>query len=152
MNLFPTTAVSGSSSTAAESKAAIAATIVPESRRLDFMPKAFGPRLMMRVESTLYAWMRRLCPTYSGGYWNFFELSNGGAYFAPAGDAPVQIVVDGNGFDRQVDTDTAGIIATAFTLNSLLWQGHEELSEKYEQLLDYIAVHPEAAIIRRALD
>jgi hypothetical protein len=32
----------------------------------------------------------------------------------------------------------------------MLWQGYESLTEKYEQLLQYISDHPERATIRRA--
>jgi hypothetical protein len=130
----------------------ITATVVPDSRRLDFMPKAFGARLMMRVESSLYAWMRRLCPSHTGGYWQFIELSNGGALFVPDGQGDLQIVVDGNGFDSLVSREVAGLIVTTFTLNSLLWQGLDELNEKYEQLLDFISGHPQCGTIRAALD
>jgi hypothetical protein len=60
--------------------------------------------------------------------------------------------VDGNGFDDTVGAEVAGIIATAFALNGMLWRGFDSLTEKYEQLLEFISQHPESATIRRALD
>ena len=47
---------------------------------------------------------------------------------------------------------SAGVIATAFALNGMLWRGYDSLTDKYEQLLEFISQHPEAATIRRALD
>ena len=47
----------------------VTASLVAEAQRLDFLPAYFGPRLMMRGEALVYAWLRRLCERYSGAYW-----------------------------------------------------------------------------------
>ena len=138
----------GDSATAAS----ISAVLVPDNRRLDFLPRHFGERAMLKFENSVYDWMGNLCSAYNGGYWNYMELSNGGAFMVPAGVDQFEIKVDGNGFDRKVGAEVAGIIATAFALNGMLWRGHDSLTEKYEQLLDFISEHPESATIRRALD
>lgn len=131
---------------------AVVARIVPEARRMEFLPTKFGMTSMLKVETSIFAWMERLCPAYAGGYWNFVELSNGGAYMVPSGAESFDICVEGNGFDGRVSADAAGIITTAFALNGLIWQGHDKLAEKYEQLLAYISHHPDQVAIRRALD
>ena len=136
----------------ASPESSITATLVPDNRRLDFLPRHFGERSMLRLENSVYDWMGNLCPSYRGGFWNYMELSNGGAFMFPAGVDQFEIKVDGNGFDRKVGAEVAGIIATAFALNGMLWRGHDSLTEKYEQLLDFISEHPESATIRRALD
>lgn len=139
-------------SAANDRRGAVVASIVPEGRRMEFLPSKFGVTAMLKVETAVFAWMERLCPTYIGGYWNFVELSNGGAYMVPSSAKFFNVCVDGNGFEGRVSADTAGVIATAFALNGLIWQGHDKLSEKYEQLLDYISHHPDQIAIRRALD
>ena len=130
----------------------VVASVVPDPQRMDFLPTKFGPTLMLMVETSVYGWMERLCPSYSGGYWNFVELSNGGGYMAPRGAEFFDLRVEGNGFDGRVSADAAGVIATGFALNSLVWRGHHELGERYEQLLDFIDGHAEQAAIRQALD
>ena len=139
-------------SVANESRDAVVASIVPEGRRMEFLPSKFGVTAMLKVETAVFAWMQRLCPTYVGGYWNFVELSNDGAYMAPSGAESFDLCVEGNGFEGRVSADAAGVIATAFALNGLIWRGHDKLGEKYEQLLDYISHHPDQIAIRRALD
>ena len=130
----------------------IIATIVPDYRRAEFLPQHFGRRGMTRFETGVYSWMENLCHHYNGGYWNFIELSNGGAFMAPTGAERFEIKVEGNGFDHSVSAEVAGIIASAFALNGMLWQGYESLAGKHEQLLEFIACHPEGATIRRAID
>ena len=44
------------------------------------------------------------------------------------------------------------MIATAFALNGMLWQGWDSLNTQYELLLEFIGDHPDAMTIRRALD
>jgi hypothetical protein len=139
-------------SAANDRRGAVVASIVPEGRRMEFLPSKFGVTAMLKVETAVFAWMERLCPTYIGGYWNFVELSNGGAYMVPSSAEFFNVCVEGNGFEGRVSADTAGVIATAFALNGLIWQGHDKLSEKYEQLLEYISHHPDQIAIRRALD
>ena len=134
------------------SGASITATLVPDHRRLEFLPLHFGMRAMTKFETSVYGWMESLCPHYHGGFWNFIELSNGGAFMAPSAADQFEIKVEGNGFDATVGPEVAGIIVSAFALNGMLWQGYDSLAQKYEQLLAFIARHPESATIRRALD
>lgn len=76
----------------------VTASLVAEAQRLDFLPAYFGPRLMMRGEALVYAWLRRLCERYSGAYWHYYTLSDGGFYMAPDLADRLEIEVDGNGF------------------------------------------------------
>ncbi len=63
----------------------ITAQQVEETARMDFLPTVFGSRLMMHGEAQVYAWMRKLSADYKGGFWQFYNLSNGGFYMAPTG-------------------------------------------------------------------
>jgi len=71
---------------------------VPSGERLQILPRHFD-RYMLTVEYAVYAFMRKLAHQYSGRYWNYFELSNGGFYMAPAHDTPFNVCVDTNGLE-----------------------------------------------------
>ena len=127
------------------------ATKVPEAYRLAFLPRHFG-RLFMQVESSIYGHMRGLCPGYTGGFWEFFELSNGGCYMAPAGEA-FEIQAP-NGHSGTVSGDAAGIIATLYALSHLAFRFEEVtvLSDRFHQLREFALGHREAAAILEAID
>lgn len=133
-------------------RAGISTSLVPDRRRLDFLPQHFGARTMLRFEGAVYDWMRNLCPSYGGGFWNYVELSNGGAFMFPADGQQYELRVDGNCFHDRVSAEVAGIITTAFALNGMLWRGYEGLREKCGQLDEFIAQHSERGTIRSALD
>ena len=118
--------------------ARITASIVPAEQRMDFLPKHSGARAMMKFEMSVYDWMGNLCPSHRGGYWNYVELSNGGAFMYPAGVDAFEFTVEGNGFHGTVSAEVAGIIATTFAMNGMLWRGWDSLNAKYELLLEFI--------------
>lgn len=137
--------------------ACISAVLVAERERMSFLPKHFG-ELVLLGEATVYGWMARLCPSYSGGYWNFYSLSNGGFYMAPVGDDKLmQLDVDGNGFDGEVSADAAGVIATLFALSHLSHQlvgtaDGDNVAENFIRLRDFAAGHVERGPIFQAID
>lgn len=131
----------------------ITATVVPDSRRLSFLPKTFG-RLMMKVEQEVFSQMAELCADYRGGYWHFFELSNGGGFLVLASGDPVKISVEGNGYAGSVSAEAAGIIVTLFALSHLAsrYSDADMLSERFHQLRDFALDHPEREAILAAID
>ena len=74
----------------------VLAMLVAQAERLDFLPRHFG-RQMMTFETAGYAQIRFLASEYSGGYWTFHDLSNGGCFMAPRG--PSLRIVAPNGLD-----------------------------------------------------
>lgn len=135
----------------------IIASLLPEDDkggRLWFLPKYFGEKLYIRGESLIYARMQRLCREYKGGYWNFYELSNGGFYMAPADDCRFQLECHlGNGFSREVSADAAGIIVTLFVLGQLLEETLDGcIRGLYDALRDFAGQHVERAMIFAAID
>ena len=131
---------------------AITAVRVETAKRMDFLPRYFG-RDMMRVEFAVYDAMARLCASYSGGFWDFYELSNGGGYLSYVGPA-LDLFVAGNGFEGRLSGDAAGLVATLFALSSLSFQceNNPRYAERYQQLRDYAAHHAESALIFQAID
>jgi hypothetical protein len=125
---------------------------VPSDERLQILPRHFG-RHMLTVEYAVYAFMRKLANQYSGGYWNYFELSNGGFYMTPASDTPFNVCVDTNGFEGPMSADAAGITACLFALSHLSFQiEHESIAEHYHHLRDFALDHVDASVIFAAID
>jgi len=130
----------------------IYSTKVKQSQRMAFLPKHTG-RNFLRFESLIYSTMSSVCAEYNGGYWDFFDLSNGGFYMAMDLHPKISIFVDGNGYDGRMSSDAAGIVATLFALNRLIWVTEsDELCSKYELLLDYAEQHKESGKIFAAID
>jgi len=131
----------------------VLATLVSDAQRLDFLPRHFG-RQMMTVEQHLFSRLSELSQDYTGGYWNFYDLSNGGCYLAPTAPEQLRIVVEGNDFEGALSADAAGITVTLFTLSELAFRlpRVEVLSTRFHQLRDFAADHAEAGLIFRAID
>jgi Antirestriction protein len=130
----------------------ITALQVSQERRIHTLPKHFG-RHMLQVEHTAYGFMRELANQYAGGYWQYFELSNGGFYMAPQAEEGFDIKVDGNDFAGRLSADAAGITVCLFTYSHLSFQIHDErLSDHYHTLREYAYGHREATLIFAAID
>lgn len=130
----------------------IEAREIPDSERLQTLPRHFG-RHMLMVEHAVYSFMRRLSSDYVDGYWSYVELSNGGLYMAPSHDTPFNIRVDTNQFEGQMSADAAGITACLFTLSHLSFQIQDEcIASHFHQLRDFALDHPEASGILAAID
>lgn len=106
----------------------------------------------VRLEHAFFNAMHLFDDTYHGGWWDFFKLSNGGFYVALKADK--QFHLDSpNGFECDVDANTAGIMVSAFAYSNLSFGPNgEAFGEEYHNLSDFIFQHPEAGTIRAALD
>jgi hypothetical protein len=120
--------------------------------RMQMLPRHFGHD-MLTVEYAVYAFMRKLTTQYTGGYWAFFELSNGGFYMAPECDTTFDVRVNGNGFEGTMSADAAGITACLFALSHLSFQiQHDSIATHFHQLRDFAVEHAEAPVILAAID
>lgn len=133
---------------------AITATLVPEAERLAFLPEhLFGVRFMLRGEQLVYRWMSTLCPSYSGGFWNYVRLSNGGAYMALDQQGQIRVTVDTNGYEGEMSIEAASIVVNLFALCHLSQHACDDtLTERYYALRDFAAEHAEHAVIFAAID
>jgi hypothetical protein len=141
----------------------IQARMVTGSRRLAFLPKHYG-KAMLLVESTVYDNAREICEAYAkagGGFWEYVDLSNGGAFMFPRGDAPTMAVsIDGNGYKGELSREAFGILTTLYALSVVSMyvyqRGHEgdadRLSTQYHRLRDYMLEHPERVALLAAAD
>ena len=130
----------------------ITARRVDDSQRLMTLPRYFGHRLMI-FESAVYDFMHRLAPDYRGGFWQFYELSNGGFYMAPD-RASYRFCVDSNGYEGVLSADAAGIAVCLFTYSHLSFRDtHAGLfGERFHQLREFALDHAEANEIFAAID
>jgi hypothetical protein len=130
----------------------IKAIHVPQSKRMNTLPRYFGRQLLMG-EALVYQSLQSVCAAYSGGFWDFLELSNGGFYMTPRLEGKLRILCEGNGFDDDMSCDAAGIVACLMAFNALAWQTREaHFGELFYQLRDFAAQHVEAASIFAAID
>jgi Antirestriction protein len=125
---------------------------IAERDRLSALPRHFGLQSMLRVESAVYSAMRELAREYTGGYWHYYELENGGFYMAPDAATPFAVSVHGNHFTGTLSADAVGIVASLFGINRVANTGCERCIEHYYLLRDYAASHAENGDIFRAID
>lgn len=130
------------------------ATLVPEERRMDFLPRLFGRRLLIIGEHTVFSLMERLSPAdYGGGLWDFYELAGEPLYMAPTSKPRFRLSWEGNGYEGEVSAGAAGIIATLFAFSHLSFRhGDDALADGFARLHAYAADHPEASDIFQAID
>lgn len=131
---------------------------VCESDRLSFLPHLFGDDFLP-AEMQVYSLAARYLPLYTGGFWHFIRLPEGGGYMSPDCDQ-VHLNNGDNGFDNTLSGDAAGIVLTAMVINRRCGLQHFHgnagqaglLMKRADQLWRYIEMHPEWADICRALD
>lgn len=130
------------------------ATLVPEARRVAFLPALFSPPMMLIGESAVYQFMAWLAPDdYKGGLWQFRERDGQPLFLSPATDKRFRLFCETNGYVGEVSAEAAGIIATLFALSHLSFQhSADQLSEAYLRLYAFAGDHPEAGEIFKAID
>jgi len=138
-------------------------TVVPEHRRLAFMPAHWGRgMLMLKIENRIYTYAGLAIPGYRGGIWDFIQCSNGAGYLRLSDDNPKGLVLWGgiNEFcnvPATVSMDGAGLAITTVALNhelSRLDSGamQDQLITEYEKLLDVARQHPDAESLSAIFD
>jgi len=105
-------------------------------------------------ELHVFCMASELSSGYRGGEWDFFSLSNGGAYMAPSDQEPLFCKWDGNYFSGKLGADAFGIVCSLFALNVLLWRvkDNDALIDMFHNLRAFAMEHPEATQIFRAID
>src|SRR5260370_25094145 len=90
----------------------ITARLIAEDARLKALPRHFGLH-MLRLEDTVFDFMRQFVTRYIGGVWDMLELSNGGFYMR-TGSESVKFRVPSNGFEGVMSAGAAGITGFFF--------------------------------------
>lgn len=129
---------------------------VPDEQRIAFWPQHFGciPQ-WITLEPRIFAWMDRFCADYSGGIWNFYTLSNGGAFMAPEAESDERWTLFNtmNGNSEELSAEAAGIAVCLMTYNHHAMRTEcDAMTEHYYRLRDYALNHPECRTIMHIID
>lgn len=129
-------------------------TLVPESDRMTIVDRIFGLSYVLKLEPAVFSLAEALSEQYSGAYWYFHELSNGGFYMAPRFDTEFTLSCE-NGFEGKVSPCAFGITVCLYAYSELSFAGDrlaQVCAEQYHLLREYALQHPEAKLILRAID
>lgn len=134
----------------------VTATPVANEDHVAFWPQYFGgiPQWMM-LEPRIFAWMDRLCADYSGGIWQFYTLSNGGAFMAPETDNDEKWALFNcmNGNGTELGAEAAGIAACLMEYSHHAMRTEcDAMTEHYYLLRDYALEHAECSAIMHIID
>lgn len=132
------------------------ATVMPDGMRISFWPQHFGtiPQ-WITLEPRIFAWMNRVCADYSGGIWQFYTLSNGGAFMAPDADRNEtwSLFNNLNGNGVEMSAEAAGIAVCLIEYSHHTCRTEcDAMTAHYYRLRDYALQHPEAHAILRIID
>ncbi|WP_404273463.1 antirestriction protein [Yersinia similis] len=134
----------------------LTASVVPDEQRLRFWPQYFGaiPQWIL-LEPRIFAWLDRLCTDYSGGIWQFYTLSNGGAFMAPEDDDGEKWALFNsmNGNGAELSAQAAGIAACLMAYSHHACRTEcDAMTEHYYRLRDYALQHAECRAIMSIID
>ncbi|HBC0336571.1 TPA: antirestriction protein [Salmonella enterica subsp. enterica serovar Napoli] len=134
----------------------IAATQVADENRISFWPQQFGsiPQ-WITLEPHIFAWMDRFCRDYCGGIWNFFTLSNGGAFMAPESENDEKWTLfnsmNGNGAEMSAEAAGIAVCLIAYSHHACRTEC-DAMTEHYYRLRDYALLHPDCHAIMRIIN
>ena len=136
-------------------KITVKRVLVPEDRRLAVTAELFGAWFPTRIEPVVYTFAERLSKDYTGGYWDFYTLSNGGFYMTPADNRRYHVLCK-NQFEGDLSADAYGITACLYAYSNLSFAGPDAFADicfdHYHWLRDFMFVHPEVEVILGATD
>jgi hypothetical protein len=128
---------------------------IKDEDRVRHTDKLFGFHFPLRLEPLVYATADRLSCDYTGGYWEFYALSNGAFYMAPIGDKLFHVTCE-NGFTGEMSADALGITACLYAYSYLSFSGMlgfaDMCAQQYHRLREYALEHSEAEEIMGAID
>lgn len=129
--------------------------LLPGEQRCSHTDGLFGLNFPMQLEPTIFSFASRLSPSYRGGYWEFYELGNGGFYMAPDADEPF-VVSCPNDYEGQLSAEAFGIATCLYAYSHLSFIDSGDIREvyagQYHLLREYMMEHPEAETILQAID
>jgi len=130
----------------------ITKTIIKDKDRLEFLPRHFG-RNHLKFEMLVYAFMDKFCTEYTGGFWQFYTLDNGGLFIALDSDQSFEVINEMNYFEDRMSAQSASIGVNLFALNALASETQDQrIVDYYDALRDFSAEHSEASKIFSFID
>lgn len=132
----------------------ISSHCVPDGDRVSLTTQLFGMHFPMQLEPFVFDMAGRLSPDYTGGYWQFYALSNGGFYMAPQTEGNFHVTSE-NGYQGQLSADALGITACLYAYSHLSFidgDFAQICAQQYHWLRDYLMMHAEVRAILGAID
>ena len=132
----------------------ISRQLVADDQHTNLTADLFGVYFPLQLEPFVYAITSKLSEDYSGGYWHFYQLGNGGFYMAPDSDGQFQVVSE-NGHECFMSGGALGITACLYAYSHLSFgQGDfaDVCGRHYHLLREFMFEHAEASDILRAID
>ena len=128
---------------------------IEDDQRILHTAKLFDIHFPMALEPVIYSITSNLAKEYCGGYWHFYELSNGGFYMAPDDDINFTVNSE-NGFKGTMSADALGITACLYAYSHLSFSDSPRMAEvcarHYHLLRDFMMEHDEVREVLRAVD
>ena len=129
--------------------------LLSDDRRIALPAKLFGPSAFpFKLEPTIFNMAGMLAPSYRGGFWDMYQLSNGGWYMCPASEAPFTVRSE-NGYTGEMSADALGLTACMFAFSHLSF-GDGVLAERcagqYHLVRAVAMDHAESMAILAACD
>ncbi len=126
--------------------------VTSDAQRMEMLPKYFKGHFLA-AESAIYNQMRYIIDEYKGGFWEYYELSNGGFFMAPRGDHKYDFYVPSSGNEGQLSAQAAGITACLFAFSHMSFKPNtDHIADLYHLLKEYACEHAEASSILWACD
>ena len=95
--------------------------LLSDDRRIALPAKLFGPSAFpFKVEPTIFNMAGLLAADYRGGFWDMYQLSNGGWYMSPVSEGSF-MVTSQNGYSGEMSADALGITACLFAFTLWVW-------------------------------
>jgi hypothetical protein len=133
----------------------ITCNVLPTHLRTSVTSELFGLNFPMKLEPLIFNLTDHIADNYSGGYWDFYTLSNGGFYMSPCSDEPFNVSCE-NGFEGQLSADALGIMVCLYAYSHLSFNGRngfdEVCAEHYHLLRKFALDHDGAGGIFSAID
>ena len=128
--------------------------LVPEDQRLAITEKLFGIHFPLKLEPVIYGITDRMAQEYSGGYWEYFQTSNGGFYMAPASNVHFEVACL-NQYKGTLSADALGITACLYAYSNLSFENGRfarVCACHYHRLREFMMDHVEVRAILGATD
>lgn len=129
--------------------------LVGTAQRIKVTADLFGMQFPMWIEPYIYSITASIASEYIGGFWHFYNLSNGGFYMAPDDDMLFDVICD-NGYEGKLSADALGVTACLYAYSHLSFSDDSVMAkvcaEQYHLLREYMLAHKEAGTILRAID
>ena len=128
--------------------------LIKEAERVTHTANLFGFHFPLHLEPLVYATADSLSADYTGGYWDFYTLSNGAFYLTPSGNDRYQVVCE-NGYEGELSADAFGITVCLYAYSRLSFSGMliaDVCAGQYHLLRAYALGYPNVEQILGAID